>query len=118
MGLAALVATTAQGLGAARKATNYEASRELLGRVELEDPIQTYEYIEDAAGEGDFDDPDYRGYRWSREVEPVGLEEDALFQITTRVTWKQDKSEGTEELVTYVHAPDQVRGRPGDQRAP
>ena len=114
MGLVALMATTAQGLNAGRRSKRYEISRELLGRVELEDPVQLEEDIEDAEGDGDFEGAEYREYRWNRTVEIVGLEEDALYMITTSVTWPDGPSNRAETIVTYVHAPERRRERAGE----
>ncbi|MFH0907307.1 MAG: prepilin-type N-terminal cleavage/methylation domain-containing protein [bacterium] len=101
--LAVLVSTAGTCLSIAKKARNYETARELLARLELEHPIKK-DKIEDAKGSGSFDS-EFSGYRWERDVECVGLEKDGLWKITSTVRWSESSGQSAEELVTYVHAP-------------
>ena len=101
--LVVLVSTAATCLSVAKKARNYETARELLARLELEHPIKKKK-IEDAKGSGSFDG-EYSAYTWERDVEFVGLEDDGLWKITSTVRWSESTGQNAEELVTYVHAP-------------
>ena len=101
--LVILVSTAAKCLSIAKKARNYETARELLARLELEEPIKK-DKIEDANGSGSFDS-EYSAYSWDREVEFVGLEEDGLWKITSTVKWSESTGQNSEQLVTYIYAP-------------
>jgi hypothetical protein len=72
----------------------------------LKYPIQLEEKIENAADSGSLDGP-YAGYSWRREVEPVGLEDDYLFQVTTTISWSDSGKNSEESVVTYVHRPEE-----------
>jgi prepilin-type N-terminal cleavage/methylation domain-containing protein len=109
IGLSGLIATASKCLSVAKKARNYETARELLARVDIEKPIQLEKKIEDAEGSGSFDAP-YQGYAWKREIELVGLEEDCLYRVNTRVSWAEHGQNAWEELVTYVYAPGEKKG--------
>ena len=103
IGLIVLVSTASKCLSVAKKARNYETARELLARVELEHPIKK-DKMEEADGDGSFD-ADYSGYRWTRKVDLVGLEKDGLWEVSTTVSWSESSGGNSEEIVTYVHAP-------------
>ena len=101
--LVILVSTAAKCLSIAKKARNYETARELLARLELEEPIKK-DKITDANGSGSFDS-EYSAYTWEREVEFVGLEEDGLWKVTSTVKWSESTGQNSEQLVTYLFAP-------------
>lgn len=103
-GLVILIAAASRCIAVVRKVRSLETTRELFGRVELEKPIWTEEEIEDAAGQGSFTG-EYSQYRWRREIEAVGEEEDGLWLVTTTISWSDRGKENSETVVTYVHWP-------------
>jgi prepilin-type N-terminal cleavage/methylation domain-containing protein len=104
-GLVVLIAAASRCIAVVRKVRNFETSRELLAQVELENPIQLEEKIEDANKSGSFSHP-YSGYTWQREVEFVGHEEDGLFEVRTTIGWSERGENVSEKFVTYVYAPE------------
>lgn len=104
-GLVVLIAAASRCIAVVRKVRNFETSRELLAQVELENPIQLEEKIEDANKSGAFSYP-YGGYTWNREVEFVGNEEDGLFEVRTTIGWSERGENVSEKFVTYVYAPE------------
>jgi prepilin-type N-terminal cleavage/methylation domain-containing protein len=105
IGLVVLIAAASRCIAVVRKVRNFETSRELLAQVELENPIQLEEDIEDANKSGSFSSP-YSGYSWGREVELIGNEEDALYLVSTTIRWAERGQNVAESFVTYVYAPD------------
>lgn len=105
-GLTMLIAAASRCIAVVRKVRSLETTRELFGRVELEKPIWVEEEIEDAAGQGGFTG-EYSAYRWRREVEEVGEEDDGLWLVTTTISWSERGKENAETVVTYVHWPKQ-----------
>jgi hypothetical protein len=108
-GMVALVTASGRVIGVARQAKNYEAARELLARVEVEEPALLEEDVEDIAGEGTFPDP-YQGFRWSRTVEPEGFEDDGLWRVVTEITWSEHKTARRERVETLIYWPEEKRG--------
>lgn len=104
LGIAGIVAAGARCLAVARQARNYEIAREAVARVEAEEPIQLEEKLEGASDSGTLERP-YENFRWRRDVERVGLDEDALFQVTTVVEWSEGSDKGREEIVTLIRRP-------------
>lgn len=104
IGLGAILTAVSQCLAVARAARIYDTTRDLLSRVEAENPLETEEEIKDIAGSGTFDDPKLQGYGWRREIEPVGEEKLGLFKITTTVTWSENDKESAEQIVTYRYS--------------
>lgn len=113
-GLVALVAAVSRCLSIPRLAMNYDSARELLGRLEAEEPVALEEDIEDAAGSGSFDAP-FSNFRWQRDIDAVGNEDDGLWKITTTITWQDNNRSRNEQVVTYVYRND-TRG--GSVEAP
>lgn len=103
-GLVMIIAAASRCIAVVRKVRSLETTRELFGRVELEKPIWLEEDIEDAAGQGSFSG-EYSQYRWRREVQEVGEEEDGLWLVTTTISWSERGRENSETVVTYVHWP-------------
>jgi len=103
-GLVVLIAAASRCIAVVRKVRNLETTRELFGRVEVEKPIWVEEDIEDAAGQGSFTG-EYSQYRWRRDVEGVGDEDDGLWLVTTTISWSDRGTENSETVVTYVHWP-------------
>jgi len=110
-----LLVSVSRCLAVASKARLYDTARNLIARVELEQPLLLEEEIEEGTEEGDFEGGP-EGYRWRREIELAqagmdsgGLfeEQEDLFKITTRVIWEQRGQEAFEEVVTYLYRPDQ-----------
>lgn len=110
-----LLVAVSQSLSIARKAQLYDTARNLIARVELEQPLLLEEEIEEGVEDGDFEGgPD--GYRWQRTIEYVetgseetGIfsEEQDLFKVTTRVIWERRGREEFEEVATYLYRPGQ-----------
>jgi len=107
LGLGVLIETTANCLGVARMAKNYEAARYLLHRVELEHPLDTGDELAAGEDQGAFEAP-YDNFAWSRTIVPAGQDDEPLFEVWTRITWKDNDRETTEETVTMVFKPEQT----------
>lgn len=103
-GLVILISAASRCIAVVRKVRSLETTRELFGRVEIEKPIWIEEEIEDAAGQGGFTG-EYSQYRWRRDVQEVGEEEDGLWLVTTTISWAERGKENSETVVTYVHWP-------------
>lgn len=103
-GLVMIIASASRAIAVVRKVRSLETTRELFGRVELEKPIWVEEDIKDAAGQGTFSG-EYSAYRWKREVQEVGEEEDGLWRVTTTIAWSERGKENSETVTTYVHWP-------------
>jgi prepilin-type N-terminal cleavage/methylation domain-containing protein len=116
IGLFVLIATASKCLAVARQAKNYEKARHLLGRVELEEPLDPEE-IEEGTDSGGFEGED-SDYRWVREIRLIGEEEDGLYEITTRVTWSERGKQAFEDVVTYLYVPEEKRGGVFERAAP
>lgn len=104
MGLGMIMAAVSQCLQVARAARIYDTTRELLSRVQAENPIETAEEIEDIADSGKFDDPKLADYEWRREIEEVGDKKYGLFKITTTVIWSENRKQSQEQLVTFRYS--------------
>lgn len=102
-GLVALVSAVSRCLSVPRLAMNFDTARELLGQLEVEEPIFAEEEIEDAAGSGTFDAP-HANFSWKRTVEQEGEEEeDGLWKVVTTITWTENQRARSEEVVTYIY---------------
>jgi len=109
LGMTALISSISRCLGVVRQARNFQTARHLLGRVEAEHPLQLEEKIEAGSEQGNFEGgPD--NYRWSRDLEVVGLEEDSLYLVRTRVSWTEAGKNAFEEIDTFVYAPEKEEG--------
>lgn len=109
IGLTALIAAASRCLAVVRQSRNYETSRNLINRVEVERPLQLEEEIVEGTDGGDFGG-DYGGYTWFREIKVVGEEEDGLFEVRTRVSWSDRGQESFDEVMTYLYAPEEKEG--------
>lgn len=109
LGLSALIASVYRCLGIVRQARTYQTARYLLARVELENPLQLEEEIEEGEETGDFEGGP-AGYRWTRTIESVGNKEDRLFQVKTRVSWSERGKTSFEEVLTFLYVPQQQTG--------
>jgi len=110
-----LLTAVSQSLSIARKARIYDTARNLIARVELEQPLLLEEEIEEGTEDGDFEGGP-EGYRWQRTIElaetgseETGLfsEEQELFKVTTRVIWERRGRDEFEEVTTYLYRPGQ-----------
>lgn len=108
-GLVALVAAVSRCLSIPRLALNYDSARELLGKLEAEEPLALEEDIESAAGSGSFDAP-FSNFRWQRDIESVGNEEDGLWMVTTTIRWQDNNRDRNEQVVTYIYRSDKKGG--------
>jgi prepilin-type N-terminal cleavage/methylation domain-containing protein len=109
-----LLVAVSQSLTVARKARLYDTARNLIARVELEQPLLLIEEFEEGEEEGDFEGGP-EGYRWRRTIElpeiaPAagGLfeEEQDLYKVSTRVSWERRGREEFEEVVSYFYHPE------------
>jgi prepilin-type N-terminal cleavage/methylation domain-containing protein len=105
-GIAGMVMAGARCIGVARQARNYQQAREALAQVEVEEPLALVENMERANDGGTLKAP-FEKFRWERVVEPIGLEEDYLYQVSTSITWSEEGWKGSEAVVTFVYRPDQ-----------
>jgi len=110
IGLVTLISAASQCLAVVQQSRSYEVARNLLTRVELEEPLQLKEEIREEIESGSFTG-EYSEYRWTREIEMVGdNEEDGLYKVTMRVYWSRRGKEFFDEIVTYVYAPEEKKG--------
>jgi len=117
-GLFVMISTAAKCLSVARQAKNYEKARHLLGRVELENPLQLEEEIEEGTDSGSFKG-EPGSYHWTRTIALESEEEeDALYRVTTRVYWSDRGKEAFEEVVSLLHAPQDKQGGSFERSAP
>jgi len=105
IGLVVLVNSTSRCLAVVKSARLYEDARHLLARVELEFPIDREEFSEGRES-GTFDGR-FGEYRWEREITISGEEEDAFYEMATRIIWSETGNrQGREEVVTYLYVPE------------
>lgn len=112
VGIASLVAATAQCLAVARKAREYEIARRLVAQVDLEVPIQ-FEELEEGEESGEFEDP-YEGYTWLREIEEISEDELEMYEVRTTVSWSDRSGKASESVVTYIYGPTYPRRTTGE----
>ncbi|HMP74451.1 MAG TPA: prepilin-type N-terminal cleavage/methylation domain-containing protein [Kiritimatiellia bacterium] len=115
IGLTALVTAASRTLHVLRQAKNLDTARELFGLLEATKPIQLEDKMEDAAGSGTFPRP-YQNYRWTRDVEIVGDEEDGLWQLIVSIMWTENNRPRKETVHTYVFWPEEVQGGTFERR--
>jgi prepilin-type N-terminal cleavage/methylation domain-containing protein len=113
-GMVALVTAAGRCISVARQAKNYEIARELLAVVEVEKPMLLEEKPENVAGNGSFDS--HPGFRWTREVQQEGFEDDGLWRVTTQILWSEDKTARREEIVQLIYWPESLRGGSFERR--
>jgi type II secretory pathway pseudopilin PulG len=110
--LGALLAATSQALAVVRQARNYETARQMLGRVEAENPIRLMDEITEGQESGGFDGGP-SGWSWTRTIKDYGAEDEqkeGLFLVTTRVIWSRGGRQGKEETVQYLFVPENNDG--------
>lgn len=107
-GLVALVTAAGRCISVARQAKNFETARELLAVVDVEKPMLLEERPEDIANNGTFES--HPGFRWVREIQKEGYEEDGLWRVTTQILWTEDKSARREEVVQLIYWPESLGG--------
>jgi type II secretory pathway pseudopilin PulG len=105
LGLLVLLTTASRCLGVAKQARHYEHARQLIGRLEVEQLLDTQKGVEEGTEDGRFEPP-FEAYRWSRTIEQAGLkEDDGLYRVRLRVAWAQ-ASNSAEEVETYLYLPE------------
>jgi prepilin-type N-terminal cleavage/methylation domain-containing protein len=110
IGITALVAAASRCLAVVRRAKNFETARHLLAVVEVEEPLQLKEEIEEGSESGSFSG-DFRGFSWQRRITMVGEEDEGLYEVSTRINWSELGKTSFEEVVTYLYAPaDELSG--------
>jgi prepilin-type N-terminal cleavage/methylation domain-containing protein len=109
MGMVALVTAAGRAISVARQAKNFDTARELLARVEVEQPMMLEEEVEDIAGSGSFESP-YEAFSWTRTVEPEGFEEDGLWRVETEIKWTEDQRGKKERVATLIYWPEDKEG--------
>ncbi len=104
VGVSSMMVAMSRCLSVVRTARNLNVSRNLLRRVDIENPIDR-KTIEETTDSGDFEDVE--GYTWEREILMVDEEErPGLFLVTTRIVWSERGRDTFEEITTYKYAPD------------
>jgi len=104
VGVSSMMVAMSRCLSVVRTARNLNVSRNLLRRVDIENPIDR-KTIEETTESGDFEDVE--GYTWEREILMVDEEErPGLFLVTTRIVWSERGRDAFEEITTYKYAPD------------
>ena len=102
-GVSALMLGMARCLAVVRTARCRDVARNLLRRVDVEDPIDPKD-VEEGETSGTFSD--HPGYTWHRTIEAVDENERAgLFLVTTRVSWSERGRNAYEEIQAYKYAP-------------
>jgi prepilin-type N-terminal cleavage/methylation domain-containing protein len=104
IGITVLVETASRCLAVVRRARDYETTRHLMARVEVEKPLQLEEELKEGTENGDFKGGPSE-YKWEREIRIIGEEEDGLFEIRTRVFRAGTRPASSEEVVTWLYAP-------------
>ncbi len=104
IGASALLMAMSRCLSVVRTARSREVARELIARVDVENPIESVD-MDESSESGTFEDMD--GYRWHRDIQIVDQEErPGLFLVTTRVQWAEHGRDAFEEITGYRYAPD------------
>ncbi|MBP7274646.1 MAG: hypothetical protein KBA51_00410 [Kiritimatiellae bacterium] len=98
-GIVILTTGAAQALSVARIARHYSHAQHLLALVDFEVPVESAYELYTAPESGEFNEP-FDEYRWIREAEYFGPEEDQLFLVRTRVYWSDRGEETYEEALT------------------
>jgi len=109
IGLAVLIQTVSRCLAVVYKTRNYETARYLLQRLDAEHPLGINQQITAGVEAGKFDPPNDQ-FSWQREITFIGLEDEPLFQVKTRIAWSDDGShESAQETETIVFKPEYVQ---------
>ncbi|TAN38580.1 MAG: prepilin-type N-terminal cleavage/methylation domain-containing protein [Verrucomicrobia bacterium] len=109
IGLAVLIQAVSRCLAVVHKTRNYETARYLLQRLAAEHPLGMGQQIAAGAEDGNFDPPNEQ-FSWHREITPIGLEDEPLFQINTRIAWSNDGGhESAQETMTIVFKPEYMQ---------
>jgi prepilin-type N-terminal cleavage/methylation domain-containing protein len=104
VGVSSLMMAMTRCLAVVRTARNRDVARNLLRRVDIENPIDKKK-IEETVESGSFDD--VPGFSWEREISMVDEEErPGLFVVDTQVRWSRAGKDAFEEMVEYKYAPD------------
>lgn len=104
IGVSSLMLAMARCLSVIRTARNREVARNLIMRVDLENPIEDVD-MDEMSDSGEFNDT--VGYTWSRDIKMVDEEtRPGLFQVTTRVQWSEHGKTSFEEVSAYKYAPE------------
>ena len=107
IGMASITAMASRCLAIARKARNFETARLLLGKIDLESPID-YENFGAGSESGRFEDND--GFSWKRTIEQIGEEDDGIYKMRIEIFWSDRNKEVSEEVETYLHVPEELTG--------
>jgi prepilin-type N-terminal cleavage/methylation domain-containing protein len=104
VGVSSLMMAMTRCLAVVRTARNRDVARNLLRRVDIENPSDKKK-IEETVESGSFDD--VPGFSWEREISMVDEEErPGLFVVDTQVRWSRAGKDAFEEMVEYKYAPD------------
>jgi len=103
IGLVVMVEAVGRCLAIARSARLFNQAHALLPRVELMNPLLNVE-LQPGTDRGTFDGA-FRAFQWEREIQAVGVEEDRLFEVRTRVSWSRRGGTSFEEVVEYRYSP-------------
>jgi prepilin-type N-terminal cleavage/methylation domain-containing protein len=113
IGLTVLISTASKCLAVVKQSRNYESARHFLALVELDFKNKILELepgqeLEDGSGTVTFPESDL--YRGTWEVTTEGDEEDGLKKVVFRVAWSEHGANPYEEVVTYLHVPEEKKG--------
>ncbi len=104
VGVSSLMLAMARCLSVIQTARHRDVARNLIARVDIENPIEDAE-LDEISDSGTFSDVE--GYEWVRTIEMVDEEErPGLFLVTTRIEWSVRGKTAFEEVTSYKYAPD------------
>ena len=113
IGLTVLISTASKCLAVVKQSRNYESARHFLALVELDFKnkileLEPEQKLEDGSGSVSFEGSDQ--YKGTWEVSTVGDEEDGLKKVVFRVAWSERGANPCEEVITYLHVPEEKKG--------
>jgi len=113
IGLTVLISTASKCLAVVKQSRNYESARHFLALVELEFKNKLLELepgqeLEDGSGTVTF--PESNLYKGTWEVTTEGEEEDGLKKVVFRAAWSERGANPYEEVVSYLHVPQEKKG--------
>ena len=110
--LGGLLQGASEALAVVRQARNYELARRMLGRVDAENPLRTFDEIQAGQQSGGFEGGP-AGWSWTRTLDDLGAadeQKEGLFLMTTRVYWGTGGRKSMEEAVQYLYVPENRDG--------
>lgn len=103
---AGLLLSTLDCLKVIRLARQHEVARNLMVRIDLENPIETVD-MDEMTDSGTFELEEGYTYDWFREILMVDQEErPGLFLVRKRIQWSERGKASFVEVQAYIYAPD------------